>query len=117
MKKQTGISTAGIALVVALLAAAGSGAFAWQQRQDLLLTKADLTSTKAALDQATTEARAAKAEAVAAKKELDDQKAALQQARIDADAAKGFLEMEKAHSARLQQELVLAQEQMAYLRN
>jgi hypothetical protein len=105
-----------IVLAIVVLIAAGGGAFAWQQHQDLLRVKNDLASTKSALDQASKEALAAKTEAAAAKKELDEQKTALQQARIDADAAKGFFEMEKAHSARLQQELTLAREQMAYMR-
>lgn len=105
-----------IALLVIILAAAGGGYFGWQQHQDLQRTKADLATTKASLDQATIDARHAKAEATAARKAVEDQKAELQQAKIDADAAGKFLEMEKAHSARLQQELTLAREQMAYMR-
>ncbi len=105
-----------IALVIIVLAAAGGGFFGWQQHQELAQVKTDLAATKASLERATTEAGAAKAAATAAKKELDDQKAALEQAKIDVEAAKGFLEMEKSHSARLQQELALAHEQMAYMR-
>src|SRR5258708_21540421 len=105
-----------IALLIVVLAAAGGGFFGWQQHQELARVKSDLSATKASLDQATGEARNAKADAMSAKKELEDQKAALQQARVDVDAAKGFLEMEKSHSARLQQELVLAREQIAYMR-
>ena len=105
-----------IVLAIVVLAAAGGGFFGWQQHQELARVKSDLSATKASLDQATGEARNAKADAISAKKELEDQKAALQQARVDVDAAKGFLEMEKSHSARLQQELTLAHEQMAYLR-
>ncbi len=105
-----------IALLIVILAAAGGGFFGWQQHQELTRVKSDLSVTKGSLDQATVDARNAKADATAAKKELEDQKAALQQARIDADAAKGFLEMEKSHSARLQQELALTREQIAYMR-
>lgn len=105
-----------IALIIVVLATAGGGYFGWQQQQELTRVKGDLSATKASLDQATAEARTAKADAAAAKKEVEDQKAALQQSQTDAEAAKNFLEMEKAHSARLQQELALAREQMAYLR-
>src|SRR5260221_13779505 len=105
-----------IALLIVGLAAAGGGFFGWQQHQELRRIKADLATTQASLDLASAEARKATTEASAAKKELEDQKAALQQARIDADAAKGFLEMEKSHSARLQQELALTREQIAYMR-
>jgi multidrug efflux pump subunit AcrA (membrane-fusion protein) len=105
-----------IVLAIVILAAAGGGYFGWQQHQDLQRTKADLATTKASLDQATAEARNAKADAAAARKEVADQKAALQQARSDVESAKSFLEMEKIHSARLQQELTLTREQIAYLR-
>jgi hypothetical protein len=101
--------------VLVLLAAAGGGYFGWQQHQELGRTRTDLASTKGALDKASADARAAKADAAAARKELEEQKAALQQARSDADNAKIFLESEKAHSARLQADLKLAREQMAYL--
>ncbi len=116
MNNQAGISTAGIALVIVVLAAGGGGYFAWQQHQELGRTKTDLASTKSALDQAGADARAAKTDAAAARKEVEDQKAALQQARVDADSAKAFLETEKGHSARLQGELNLAREQIAFLR-
>jgi hypothetical protein len=105
-----------IALLIVVLAAAGGGFFGWQQHQELARVKGDLSATKASLDQVTTDARNAKADAAAARKEVEDQKAALQQARVDVEAAKNFLEMEKGHSARLQQELALAREQIAYMR-
>jgi uncharacterized protein HemX len=115
MNRQTGISTAGLALVLVLLAAAGGGYFGWQQHQELGRTRADLATTRTGLDKASADARAAKADAATARKELEEQKAALQQARSDADTAKVFLESEKAHSLRLQADLKLAREQMAYL--
>src|SRR4051812_42335967 len=105
-----------IALAIVIVVAAVGGYFGWQQHQELLQTKGDLAATKTALDKASADANAAMTEAAAARKAVEDQKAELQQARIDIDAAKGFLEMEKAHSARLQQELTLAREQMAYMR-
>ena len=106
-----------IALVILLLAAAGGGGyFGWQQHQDLMRIKSELATAKAALDKANADARAAKTEADAARKAVEDQKAELTQARMDVEAAGKFLEMEKNHSARLQQELTLAREQMAYMR-
>ena len=105
-----------IVLAIVVLAAAGGGYFGWRQHQDLMQTKSDLAATKTALAKASADANAAKADAAAARKEVEDQKAALQQARIDAEVAGKFLEMEKVHSARLQQELTLAREQMAYMR-
>lgn len=117
MKRQSGISTAAVALVLVVIGAAAGGYFGWQQHQELGRTRADLATTKAGLDKASADARAAKADAMAARKELDDQKAALQQARSEAETAKTFLEGEKAHSARLQADLKLAREQMAYLRS
>jgi uncharacterized protein HemX len=116
VKRQTGVSTAGIALVVVVLAAGGGGFLGWQQHQELARTKTDLASTKSALDKASADAATAKADAGAARKELEEQKAAFEQMRADRDAAKAFLETERAHAARLQGELSLAREQIAHMR-
>lgn len=116
MKRQSGISTAAVALVLVVTGAAAGGYFGWQQHQELGRTRVDLASTKSALDKASADARAAKADAAAARKELDEQKLALQQARSEAETAKTFLESEKAHAARLQEDLKLAREQVAFLR-
>lgn len=105
-----------IALVIVCLAAAGGGYFGWQQHQDLVRIKGELASTKTSLDKANADANAARTEAAAARKAFEDQKAELTQARMDVESAGKFLEMEKTHSARLQQELTLAREQMAYMR-
>jgi uncharacterized protein HemX len=105
-----------VALVLVVVGSAAGGYFGWQQHQELGRTRTDLATTKAGLDKASADARAAKADATAARKELEEQKAALQQARSDADTVKAFLETEKAHSMRLQADLKLAREQMAYLR-
>ena len=104
-----------IVLAVLVLAMAGGGYLGWQEHQVLQSTRADLASTRASLDKAVVEARNAKTEADAARKAVEDQKAALEQAKSDADAAQKFLEMEKSHAARLQQELTLAREQIAYM--
>jgi uncharacterized protein HemX len=116
MKRQSGISTAAVALILVVAGSAAGGYFGWRQHQELGRTRADLASTKIALDKASADALAARADAAAARKEVEEQKAALQQARSEAETAKTFLESEKAHSARLQADLVLAREQMAYLR-
>jgi uncharacterized protein HemX len=116
MNRQAGISTAGIALVIVVLAAGGGGFLGWQQHQELDRIKTELAGAKSALDKASADARTAKADAAGARKELDDQKAAFEQMRVDRDAAKAFLETEKTHAARLQDELSLAREQIAHLR-
>ncbi len=104
-----------VVLAIVVLAAAVGGYFGWQQHQELLRTKGELASTQATLEKASAEANAARTEAAAARKAVEDQKAELQQAKSDAEAAGKFLEMEKVHSARLQQELTLAREQIAYM--
>ena len=116
MNRQSGVSTAAIALILVLLGAAAGAFFGWQQHQELRRTQFDLASARAAADKASADARAAKADAATARKELEEQKAALQQARSELDTAKVFLESEKAHSVRLQADLKLAREQIAYMR-
>jgi hypothetical protein len=116
VNRQSGISTAAIALVLVLLGTAAGGFFGWQQHQELRRTQFDLASARAAADKASADARAAKADAATARKEFEEQKAALQQARSEADTAKVFLESEKATAVRLQADLKLAREQIAYMR-
>ena len=116
MTKQSGVSTAGVALVIVLLGAAGGGFFAWQEHEALARAKTDLASARSALDKASAEMRAAQAEAAGARKALDEQKAALEQAVSERDSAKAFLESEKAHAARLQADIGLVREQLAYMR-
>ena len=116
MKRQSGISTATVALVLVLLGAAAGGYVGWRQHRELVDTKADLGLAKLALDKAAGEARAAKADATAARQELENQKAALQQALAEAELAKASRDMEKGRAERLQADLSLAREQLAYLR-
>ncbi|HEY3074012.1 MAG TPA: hypothetical protein VGJ74_02440 [Burkholderiales bacterium] len=116
MNKQSGVSTAGIALAIVVLGAAGGGFLGWQQHQELGRIKTELASAKSALDKAAADARTAKADAAGARKELDEQKASFEQMRVERDAAKAFLDTERAHAARLQGELSLAREQNAHLR-
>ena len=105
MKKQSGVSTAGIALVIVVLGAAGGGFFGWQQHRELGRLRVELVNAKGALNQA-----------ASARKELDEQKASFEQMRVERDAAKAFLDTERTHAARLQGELSLAREQIAQLR-
>jgi hypothetical protein len=116
MKRQSGISTAAVALVLVLVGAAAGGYFGWQQHRQLVDTKADLGMARLALDRASADARAAKADATAARQELESQKAALQQALSEAELAKAGRDMEKARSERLQADLTLAREQIAFMR-
>jgi septal ring factor EnvC (AmiA/AmiB activator) len=117
MNKQSGISTLRIVLAVVVAAAAGSGFYVWHEHQQLMQAQRELADTKSALDKATAQARAAKDEAAAARKELEEQKATLAQLKTDRDTAVAFLESEKAHSARLQAELTTTREQLAVLRS
>jgi septal ring factor EnvC (AmiA/AmiB activator) len=116
MNNQSGISTLRIVLAVVIVAAAGGGFYVWQEHRELRQAQRELAETKSALDNATAQARAAKDDAAAARKELDEQKTTLAQLKVDRDAAVAFLESEKAHSARLQTELSAAREQIALLR-
>ena len=116
MKRQSGISTAAVALVLVLVGAGAGGYFGWQQHRELVDTKADLGLTKLALNKASADARTAKADAAAARQELESQKAALQQALSEAELAKAGRDMEKARSERLQADLTLAREQIAFMR-
>jgi hypothetical protein len=118
MKNEWGLSAVPIVLAVAIVAAAaGGGFYAWQQHQQLAQARRDLSETKSALDKAMAESQAAKAEAAAARKELDEQKAALAQLKSERDSAVVLLEAEKAHSTRLQSDLTLAREQIAFVRS
>lgn len=117
MNNQSGISALGIVLAVVVAAAAGGGLFVWQEHQQLMQAQRELAETKSALEKATAQARAAKDEATAARKELDEQKMTLAQLKADRDTAVAFLESEKAHSARLQAELTSTREQLAVLRS
>ena len=67
MKRQSGVSTAAVALVLVVIGSAAGGYFGWQQHQELGRTRIDLASTKSALDKASADARAAKADAAAAR--------------------------------------------------
>jgi len=117
MNDQSGISALGIVLGVVVVAAAAGGFYAWQEHRQVMQLHRELVETKGALDTASAQARAAKDEAAAARKELDEQKTMLGQLKVDRDAAVAFLESEKAHSARLQAELTSAREQLAVLRS
>lgn len=117
MNQQEGISSAGIALVVVVLGAAAGGFYGWQQHGELERTRSALAEVRAAADKASAEARSAKSEAAAARKELDEQKATLAQLKSERDSAVVFLETEKGHGARLQEELTLARQQIAFLRS
>ena len=116
MKRQSGISTASVALILVLLCAAAGGYFGWQQHRELLDTRADLGLAKLALDKASADARTARADATAARQELESQKATLQQALAEAELAKASRDMEKGRSERLQADLNLAREQIAFMR-
>jgi len=116
MNRQSGVSTAGIALVIVVLGAAGGSFFGWQQHQELARLRVELVNAKGALNQAASDARTAMNQAASARKELDEQKASFEQMRVERDAAKAFLDTERTHAARLQGELSLAREQIAQLR-
>src|SRR5438552_7229530 len=113
MNRQSGVSTAGIALVIVVLGAAGGSFFGWQQHQDLARLRVELVNAKGALNQATSDARTAMNQAASARQELDQQKASFDQMRVERDAAKAFLDTERVHAARLQCELGLGPEQVA----
>ena len=117
MNNQYGMSALGIVLALVVVAAAAGGFYVWHEHQQFMQLHRELAETKNALGQATAQARAAKDEATAARKELDEQKMTFAQLKVDRDTAVAFLESEKAHSARLQAELTSTREQLAVLRS
>ena len=116
MNNQKGAAAVGIVALVALAAAAAAGYYAWQQKQESGRIAAELERTSTQLAAARAEERKARGEAEAARKELDEQKGLVDQLRTERDSARAFLEAEKTHGERLQAELTLMQQQIAYLR-
>ena len=115
MSKQAGISTVGVALITAVVVGGGAGAFAWMQQQKLEQVRGELGETKVQLDAANKSANAARAQAAAARKELDELKLSMDQLRAERDSAKALLEAEKQYSERARAELAVAREQIVML--
>ena len=116
MNRQIGISSIGAALLAAVVAGGGAGAYAWHQHQGLVQARGELTRARADLQTATASLGAARTQLETVRKELDDQKSALDQARAERDSAKVLFEAEKQRGERLQADLTLAREQLAYMR-
>ncbi len=105
---------ASAAIALLAVAAAGAGFFGWQQRGERLVAQSDLADTRSQLTKAMDGVRDAKEQAAALRKELDEQKAQAEQWRAERDSAKSLVEAEKARGERLQAELMLAREQLAF---
>ena len=104
-----------ILAVVALVAAAGAGFFAWQKMGELERVQADLATTKAGLEKARGDLRKLQQDTAALGKEAGELKIAADQARAERDSVRTFMETEQANGVRLRAELALAKEQVSYL--
>ena len=105
-----------ITAVLLVAAVAGGGYAGWKLYSELGRLRVEVASTKQALEQAKTEARVAKEKAVALEKELDEQKFQVTAMRTERDSARVMQQAAMRHSERMQQELMLAQQQIQYLR-
>jgi len=101
------------AAVLAALAAAGAGAFAWIQRQELVQTKSALNSANAELQKTRTDLKGALDELVSLRKQYSEQQMALAQLQAEMANARAFVEAEKAVSARLREDMAKMKEEFA----
>jgi peptidoglycan hydrolase CwlO-like protein len=102
-----------VVAILAGVAAAAAGAYAWMQHQDLAQTKAALNGANSELQKTRSDLTATQAELVALRKEFSEQQMALNQLQAEMANARAFVEAEKAISARLRAELVKMKEQFA----
>ncbi|HXR58845.1 MAG TPA: hypothetical protein VN747_05970 [Burkholderiales bacterium] len=98
---------------VLALAALAAGGFAWHTRQALSETRRELAGVKSQLEKTQGELKTAQVEAETRRKQAEAQKAALEQAQAEVNAARHFLEAERAMNTRLREELVLAKSHAA----
>ncbi len=101
-----------VALVVALIAAVAAAGFTWQGNQTL---EAALAGANAQLQKTQSDLRSVTGEVAALRKESVEQKMALEQQRAELATAKGFLDAERAATARIREELAKAKEQIAFM--
>jgi uncharacterized protein HemX len=102
-------------ILVALLAvaAAGAGAFGWMQMQENAQTKLTLASANAELQKAKADAKTARDDLGALRKQFSEQQVAFTILQAEMVNARGFLEAEKASTARLRDELARQKEEFA----
>jgi hypothetical protein len=105
-----------IAAVVLAVAVAGGGYAGWRLYGELGKLRVELAATKSELEKSRTEARVAKERTAEVTKELDEQKIFTTALRAERDSARLLMEATQRHNERMQQELQLAMQQVAYLR-
>src|SRR5689334_5922389 len=91
--------------VVALVAAAATGGYAWQQHQIVEQTRAELATARAQADKALADMKAMQTQNAAFRKEAEESRQAAEQLRTELNSARAFLDSERAGSARLRDEL------------
>lgn len=99
---------AGLLAAAASVAALAAGGFAGYTYLQLDETRRELAGARGLLDKAKTELKTLQAEAETLRKQAAAQKISLEQAQADLNAARQFLESERAASARLREELGMA---------
>jgi hypothetical protein len=105
-----------ITAVLLAAAVAGGGYAGWKLYSELGRLRVEVVNTKQALEQAKTEARVTREKAVALQKDLDEQKIQVTALTAERDSARVLQQAALRHSERMQQDLLLAQQQIAYLR-
>ena len=102
-----------VVAVLAGLAAAGAGAFAWMQHQELRQTKSALNNANTELQKTRSDLKVASDELVSLRKQYAEQQMALNQLQAEMANARTFLEAEKAVSARLREDMAKMKEDFA----
>jgi hypothetical protein len=105
-----------IAAALLAVAIAGGGYAGWRVYAELGNVRAELTGTKVALEQAKTEAKAAKEKTNELARERDELKIAEAGLRAERDSARMLIESAQRQNERMAQDMVLMQQQLAYLR-
>jgi septal ring factor EnvC (AmiA/AmiB activator) len=115
MQRQSGISVVLLVAVLAGVAAAGAGFFAWRSMAQLDQLQSELNATKSGLDKARGELKKATQDLAAATKDATNLKVAADRLTMERDAVRATIENEQAAGVRLRAELELAKDQISYL--
>ena len=115
MQKQSGVSVVILVAVLAVIAAAGAGFFAWRNMAQLDQLQSELNATRSGLDKARGDLKKAAQDLAAASKDAKDLKVAADRLTMERDAVRATIENEQASGVRLRAELELAKDQISYL--
>ena len=105
-----------ITAVLLVAAVAGGGYAGWKLYSELGRLRVEVANTKQELERAKIEVSVAKEKAVVLQKDLDEERFQVTAMRTERDSARVMQQAALRHSERMQQELLLAQQQIQYLR-